>query len=58
MGLSEEWLAGKPDRTPLEERVLRRMIDERTPKAVTPPVSILLFLLLLLLLMSEFFLVL
>ena len=38
MGLSEQWLAKKIDRTVLEERVLRRMIEERTPKAPTPEV--------------------
>ena len=38
MGLNEEWLARKPDKTALEHRVLRRMIEERNPKAPPPPV--------------------
>ena len=42
MGLSERWLAHKPDRTALEQRLLKQMIDKRTPKKVTPPVSSLL----------------
>lgn len=33
MGLQEHWLSSKPDRTPLEQRVLRKMIKDRTPKA-------------------------
>lgn len=40
MGLSEEWLAKKPDRTALENKVLHRIIQERTPKHEPPPVSI------------------
>ena len=39
MGLSESWLAHKPDKTALEQRLLKQMIDKRTPKKVTPPVS-------------------
>ena len=39
MGLSERWLAHKPDRTALEQRLLKQMIDKRTPKKVTPSVS-------------------
>ena len=40
MGLNEEWLAKKPNKTALEQRVLRRMIEERYPKPPTPPVSV------------------
>ena len=38
MGLNEEWLARKPDRTPLEHRVLTRLVAARTPKKPPPPV--------------------
>lgn len=37
MGLQEDWLASKPDRTPLEQRVLTKMIKDRTPIAPSPP---------------------
>ena len=40
MGLSEKWLAHKPDRTALEQRVLNRMIEQRRPKRITPPVNL------------------
>ncbi|CAH1783951.1 unnamed protein product, partial [Owenia fusiformis] len=36
MGLREEWLVNKPNKTALEKRVLRRMIAERLPKPETP----------------------
>ena len=39
MGLNEQWLARKPDKTALEQRVLNRMIAERNPLIPTPPVS-------------------
>ena len=39
MGLKEEWLQNKPDRTPLEQKVLQKMIQDRTPHIMTPPVS-------------------
>lgn len=38
MGLSEEWLANKPDKTPLELSMLQKFIEERTPKRPTPEV--------------------
>ncbi|KAK3102250.1 hypothetical protein FSP39_009912 [Pinctada imbricata] len=37
MGLSERWLNQKPNMTVLEKRVLRKMIDDRTPKIDPPP---------------------
>ena len=40
MGLNEKWLAHKPDKTPLEERLLARFIKARTIKPPTPPVCI------------------
>ena len=39
MGLTEDYLAKKPNRTALESRVLRRMLEEKYPKVDTPPVS-------------------
>ena len=39
MGLNEDLLRRKTDKTPLEKRVLNKMIRDRTPKAETPPVS-------------------
>ncbi|XP_013411229.1 uncharacterized protein LOC106174281 [Lingula anatina] len=36
MGLNEEWLVNKPDKTPLEYRMLQRFIDARTPKPPSP----------------------
>ena len=40
MGLNEDWLARKPNKTPLEQRVLRRMMEEKYPRVPTPPVCI------------------
>ncbi len=40
LGLSEEWLSRKLHKTALEQRVLTRMIAERTNRPPTPPVSI------------------
>ncbi|XP_064633040.1 EF-hand calcium-binding domain-containing protein 12-like [Lineus longissimus] len=36
MGLNEEWLANKPNKTELEMRVLQKIIDDRTPKIPSP----------------------
>ena len=39
MGLNEEWLRRKPNKTAQEQRVLMRMIEARTKKPLTPIVS-------------------
>ena len=39
LGLSDEWLARKPDKTELERRVLRRILEEKYPKIPDVPVS-------------------
>ncbi|XP_070559014.1 EF-hand calcium-binding domain-containing protein 12-like [Ptychodera flava] len=35
LGVSESWLARKSDRTPLEEKLYRKMVEERLPKTET-----------------------
>lgn len=41
MGLDEAWLANKPNKSPLEMRLLKKMIAERNAPPPTPPVSFL-----------------
>ena len=41
MGLNEEWLKKKPNKTALEQRVLNKIIADRTPKQKDLPVSVL-----------------
>lgn len=39
IGINEQWLANKPDRTNLENRVLEKFIADRTVVPPSPPVS-------------------
>ncbi|XP_077981710.1 EF-hand calcium-binding domain-containing protein 12-like [Glandiceps talaboti] len=36
LGMSEDWLAGKPDKTPLEEKLYRKMMEDKMPKHEEP----------------------
>lgn len=39
LGLTEEWLANKPDKSPLEQRILRRLMEEKYPPVAPQTLS-------------------
>ena len=38
MGLNDMWLSRKPDKTPIEQRVLQRLLRDKYPRLATPEV--------------------